>query len=205
MGIMESVMGFLQSLQGPPAYGLLFGLLFASGFGLPINEDLLLLAAAALTLKDVMAPLPLIAVAWVGVVSADALVFHWGHVFGARLLRHRYAARLMPPPRLAAMQQAMLRYGPATLFLARFMPGLRSPLFFAAGSLKTPYRYLFIFDGAAAAIELPLLVYGVRYVGGNWQQVLDRLAGVQVLLIPALLLLAGGLWLYRRRRRRGGP
>ena len=202
MSFMESVMAFLQSLQGAPAYGLLFGLLFASGFGLPINEDILLLAAAALTLQGVMDPLPLIVVAWCGVVLADAMIFHWGHLFGARLLRHRFAARLVPPARLAAMQQTMLRYGPAYIFLVRFMPGLRTTLFFAAGSLKMPYRYLFIFDGAAALVELPLLVYGVRYLGGRWQDILAQLQRFQGWLVPAAILLVLGLWIYSRRRKR---
>ena len=69
MDTMASVMEFLQSLQGLPAYGLLFGVLAASGFGLPINEDILLLVAAALTLRGVMEPVPLIAVAWCGLRS----------------------------------------------------------------------------------------------------------------------------------------
>ena len=54
--MMESVWPFLQSLQGLPAYALLFALLFGCGIGLPMNEDIVLLAAAALTLKGVMEP-----------------------------------------------------------------------------------------------------------------------------------------------------
>lgn len=166
MSIMDSVGAFLQSLQGVPAYALVFGALAGSGFGLPVNEDVLLMLAAALTLRGVMEPVPLIAVAWCGIVIADGLIFHWGHRFGAPLLRHRLAARLLSPQRLEAMQARMLRWGPAYLFAVRFMPGLRSGLLFAAGSLKMPYRSLFLFDGAAALVELPLLVYAVRHVGG---------------------------------------
>lgn len=201
---MASVMAFLQSLQGLPAYGLLFGALAASGFGLPINEDILLLVAAALTLRGVMEPVPLIAVAWCGLLTADALVFHWGHRFGAPLLRHRAAQRMLPATRLAAMQERMRRWGPASIFAARFMPGMRTALFFAAGSLKIPYRHLFVFDGAAALVELPLLVYGVRYVGGRWQDILDSVQRFQAVLIPAVLLLATsalGLYLWRRQPR----
>jgi membrane protein DedA with SNARE-associated domain len=205
MGVMDTVMASLQSLQGLPAYGLLLGLLVASGFGLPINEDILLLTAAALTLRNVMEPLPLIAVAWVGVVTADALIFHWGHVFGARLLQHRLFARLVPAQRLAAMQATMLRFGPAYIFLVRFMPGMRTALLFAAGSLKMPYRQLFIFDGAAALVELPLLVFGVRYVGGRWQEIVALLQPAQGVLLPVLLLAALAAWLVLRRRRPGQP
>ena len=78
---------------------------------------------------------------------------------------------------------------------------MRTALFFAAGSLKMPYRHLFLFDGAAALVELPLLVYGVRYVGGRWQQILELMQRYQGVLVAGLLLLVLGAWLYRRRRR----
>lgn len=200
MGIMDSLMAFLQSLQGVPAYALLFGLLFASGFGLPINEDIALLVAATLTLRGVMDPLPLIAVAWCGLLAADALVFHWGRLLGPPLLRHRWIARWVLPQRLAAMQGTMLRYGPGYIFVVRFMPGMRTALFFAAGSLKMPYRYLLIYDGAAALVELPLLVYAVRYVGGRWEEILALVQRFQAFILPALVLLALGAWLYSRSR-----
>jgi len=199
---MDSVMAFLQGLQGAPAYALLFAALAASGFGLPINEDVLLLVAAALTLRGVMEPGGLIAVAWCGILCADGLIFHWGHRFGAQLLRHRAAARALPPDRLEAMQATMQRWGPGYLFAVRFMPGLRTALLFAAGSLKIPYRHLFLFDGLAAAIEVPLLVHGVRYLGGNWQQILAGLQRWQAVLWPALALLVLGVWLAVRWRRR---
>lgn len=197
---MDSALAALQSLEGFPAYALLLGLLVGSGFGLPVNEDILLLGAAALTLRSVMEPIPLIAVAWVGLLTADALIFHWGHRFGARLLRHRTVSRMLPQTRLERMQDTMRRYGPAYIFAVRFMPGLRSALFFAAGSLKMPYRHLFVFDGAAALVELPLLVYGVRYVGGRWQEILEVVQRFQLPLAVCVVLLVVGAWLYRRRR-----
>jgi membrane protein DedA with SNARE-associated domain len=196
----DSMMAFLQSLQGFPAYALLFALLFSCGIGAPMNEDILLLAAAALTLKGVMEPVPLMIVSWFGLVLGDALVFHWGHRFGARMLRHRYFARVVPEARLASLQDTMRRYGPGYIFVVRFMPGIRTPLFFAAGSLKMPYRHLFIYDGAAALVELPLLVYGVRYVGGRWEEILALMQRFQGVLLPAFVVLIVGIWLLARRR-----
>jgi len=198
-------MAFLQSLQGGPAYAVVFAVLAASGFGLPVNEDILLMVAAALTLRGVMDPVPLVAAAWCGVLCADALIFHWGHRFGARLLQHRWAGRMLPPHRLQSVQASMRRWGPGCLFLVRFLPGMRSALLFAAGSLKIPYRQLLLFDGAAGLIELPLLVYAVRLVGGRWQDILAAVQRWQSVLLPVLLALAVAgcllLWLRRRRRR----
>ena len=203
--MMDSVMAFLQSLQGAPAYALVFAVLAASGFGLPINEDILLMVAAALTLRGVMDPVPLVAVAWCGVLSADMLIFHWGHRFGARLLQHRWAARVLPPARLLAVQSTMRRWGPGYLFLVRFMPGMRTALLFAAGSLKMPYHHLLLFDGVAGLVELPLLVVAVRLVGGRWQDILDAVQRWQSVLWPVMAVLAAAaalvLWLRRRRQR----
>ena len=197
---MDSLMGFLLSLQGFQAYALLLVVLVGSGFGLPINEDILLLLAAALTLQGVMEPLPLIAVAWFGLVIADSLVFYWGRRYGGRLLQHRLLARFVPEARLLAMQGTMRRHGPAYIFLVRFMPGLRTALLLAAGSLKMPYRYLLIYDGAAALVELPLLVYGVRYVGGRWEEIFAQIQRFQTVLLPGFVVLLLGAWLYSRRR-----
>jgi membrane protein DedA with SNARE-associated domain len=198
--MMESVWPFLQSLQGLPAYALMFALLFGCGIGLPMNEDIVLLAAAALTLKGVMSPVPLMLVAWFGLLGGDALVFHWGHRFGTRLLRMRFFARMVPEARLQTMQATMRHYGPAYIFVVRFMPGVRTALFLAAGSLKMPYRHLLIYDGLAALIELPLLVYGVRYVGGRWEEVLALIHRFQGILAPAIVVLLLAVWLYRRSK-----
>lgn len=197
----DSMMAVLQSLQGFPAYALLFALLFSCGIGAPMNEDIVLLAAAALTLKGIMDPVPLMVVSWFGLVLGDALVFHWGHRFGTRLLRHRLAARIVSEERLVSLQGTMRRYGPAYIFVVRFMPGIRTALFLAAGSLKMPYRHLFIYDGLAALVELPLLVYGVRYVGGNWEQIRALVERFQFILLPAVALAVLGLWLYARGRK----
>ena len=194
---MDAALAFLDTLHGPPAYGLLFVLLLACGIGAPINEDIVLLVAAALTLKGVMDPLPMMAVAWFGLVLGDALVFHWGHRFGAPLLRTRFFARLLPATRLDAMQDRVRRGGPYYLFVIRFLPGIRTALFFAAVSLKLPYRHLFVFNGAAALIELPLLVYSVRYVGGHWEQILHWLRGAQGYLLAAIGV-AIAAWAARR-------
>jgi membrane protein DedA with SNARE-associated domain len=201
----DSMMAFLQSLQGFPAYALLFALLFSCGIGAPMNEDIVLLAAAALTLKGVMEPVPLMVVAWFGLVAGDALVFHWGHRFGTRLLRHRFAARIVSEEKLVSLQDTMRRFGPAYIFVVRFMPGIRTALFLAAGSLKMPYRHLFIYDGLAAVVELPLLVYGVRYVGGNWEQIRALVERFQFVLLPAVVVIVVGLWLYARNKKKAAP
>jgi membrane protein DedA with SNARE-associated domain len=195
---MDTVLQFLQTLQGLPAYSLVLGMLVACGIGAPFNEDIVLLAASALTLSQVMEPVPLLVVSWFGIMIGDALVFHWGHRFGARLLRTRFFARIVPEDRLEGMQNRIRAGGPFYIFVIRFLPGIRTALFFAAGSLKLPYRHLFIYDGAAALVELPLLVYGVRYVGGNWQEILLLVEHFQNSIVIGVVVAIGAALLWRR-------
>lgn len=201
---MDTWLAHLAALQGGPAYALVFALLVACGIGAPMNEDIVLLVAAALTLTGVMAPTPLMLVAWAGLILGDALVFHWGHRFGPRILRTRWLARIVPPERLAGFQERVRRGGPATIFVIRFMPGIRTALFFAAGTLKIRYRTFFVYDGLAAAVELPLLVHGVRFVGGRWQEILAHVQRFQVVLLVGLGLLAALALVLRSVRRRSG-
>ena len=63
-----------------------------------------------------------------------------------------------------------------------------------------PYRHLFIYDGAAAAVELPLLVYGVRYVGGRWEEILGLLQRFQGVIVAVIAVVLLALWWRRRRR-----
>jgi membrane protein DedA with SNARE-associated domain len=200
---MDAWLDQLAALQGAPAYGLLFALLVSCGIGAPMNEDIVLLVAAALTLSGVMEPLPLIAVAWAGLVLGDALVFHWGHRFGPRILGTRFVSRIVAPQRLAEFQGRVRRGGPAYIFVIRFMPGIRTALFFAAGTLKIRYRTFFLFDGLGAAIELPLLVYGVRFVGGRWQEILAAVQRFQLVLLIGLAALAVLVLALRSLRKRG--
>jgi membrane protein DedA with SNARE-associated domain len=68
---------------------------------------------------------------------------------------------------------------------------------------RMPYRYLFIYDGLAAIVELPLLVYGVRYVGGRWQEILAAMQQVQGYLLPVVVLLVLAIWAYRHFKTKG--
>jgi membrane protein DedA with SNARE-associated domain len=75
-------------------------------------------------------------------------------------------------------------------------------VYLAAGSLRLPYRQQFLYDGLAAAVELPLLVYGVRYLGGNWEQLLPSSGLLQGALVAVVVAaVVATLWWLRRRKR----
>ncbi len=197
---MQALVERLSTLPGPAAYALFFVLVFGCGIGLPLNEDLLIIAASVLVYYGVLSAPLVVGLAIVAVVLGDALALHAGARLGEGLARRRWLARIVPPEKLSRAQEQFRVRGHGLLFIARFLPGVRTVVFFAAGTLGIPLRALWLYDGVAALIEVPALVYGVRYLAGNTEQLLEVLRRFQLVLLAGVLV---GLLVFLLRRRRG--
>jgi len=197
---MQALLERLSTLHGPGAYALFFVLVFGCGIGLPLNEDLLIIAAAVLVYYGALSAPLVIVLAIFGVVLGDALALYAGARLGDGLARRRWLSRIVPPERLSRAQEQFRRRGHGLLFIARFLPGVRTAVFFAAGTLGIPLRALWLYDGVAALIEIPALVYGVRYAAGNTDALLEILRRFQLVLVAAVLVGVFFYWMYRRRR-----
>ncbi|MEJ5989310.1 DedA family protein [Ramlibacter sp. PS3R-8] len=192
-------LGLLASLQGAAAYGMALWLLFSAGVGAPLSQDVLLLASAKLAS---MQPIPLVLVAWLAVMAGDTLSLWIGHHYGARWIRKPWARRIVAPERLPGLEEKMRRYGGLLAFVTRFLPGQRGTLFFIYGTLRLPYRTFFLANGIAAAIQVPLFVYGARSLGWQWQALQTRFDGADTILTVAVVAILLAWWLRERRRTR---
>jgi membrane-associated protein len=191
-------LSWLSSLHGFPVYGALFLLLFLCGIGLPVAQDVLVLAAAGLGLQSI----PLALAAWLGIVAGDAVTFYWGRHYGARWIRDPRAARFFPPEKLARWEEGARRFALPFCFVTRFLPGMRSTFFFAGGTLRMTYRSFFVGNGVGALIYVSLLTYGVNALGWHWQKLQAPIDHVDDLLTGALVLALVMAWLRARRRAR---
>ena len=61
-----------------------------------------------------------------GVLVGDGVMFAAGHFYGNRVLQFRPIARILTRERFCAVQEKFEKYGNWVLFVARFLPGLRS-------------------------------------------------------------------------------
>jgi len=198
--ILELVLGFLSSLQGLQAYGWVFLLLALGGMGAPVSQDMLLLAAAGMTLLGAMQPGPLLAVAALGLLAGDVFTFWVGRHWGARWVRRPWAASFVAPERLPALEDKARRHALPSSFVTRFLPGQRSTLFFVAGTLRMPWRAFLVGDGVAAIVQACAFTYGVRELGWRWSHLrapFDRVDDVLTAGLVVLVLVA--LWRKPRR------
>lgn len=178
------------------------GILLVSGLGLPIPEDIPLLVAGLLCglgLANIWVMLPLCLVA---VFGADMMVYALGRVYGHHVPRMPIVRRYLTPNRLAGAERAFHRHGGKTLFVARFLPGFRSAIYFTAGTFKISVWKMVLFDGLASLLSVPALVlmgyFGTKHFAAI-QSFVER-TQLGLLVVFALAVAGGVMWRLRRRR-----
>lgn len=125
--ILDQFQGTPLSLWGP------FVVLLLCGLGLPIPEDIVLIAAGALGVLDERAWIHVSAIMYAGVMGGDSLTFFAGRYFGTRLRTAPWFQRVFPADKQVKVEVLFERHGSKGLFLGRFLPGLRAPIFLRQG------------------------------------------------------------------------
>lgn len=153
----ETLLEYFQSspltIWGP------FLVLLLCGLGLPIPEDIVLMAAGALGLMEGRSWVEVTILMYIGVMLGDSMIFMAGRHLGGRLRSARWFQRYFSELKQAKVEVMFDRYHSMVLFVGRFLPGLRAPIFFTAGSMKVSYLKFLAFDGFAALISVPVFVW----------------------------------------------
>jgi membrane protein DedA with SNARE-associated domain len=186
-------------------YIAVFLALLLCGAGIPIPEDITLVAGGVIAGMGYANVHVMAVVTIAGVMIGDAAMFGLGHHYGEHMLRWRPIALVMPPRRYAKMQEKFERYGNRLMFFARFLPGMRTAVYITAGATRrvTFARFL-VLDGLAALISVPFWVY-LGYFGANrreWLGMWIRRGQSSLWVLAGLVVLGAlGLWWYRRTRK----
>jgi membrane protein DedA with SNARE-associated domain len=201
---MDFIVDFLIDYYGPIPYLAIFVILLLCGLGVPVPEDITLIAGGILAYYGVCDVWVMIGVGLLGVLIGDSLVFWLGHRFGRRLLKKWPFRMFIDETKIQSIRGKLHHHGGKLLFTARFMPGLRSTVFFASGLLHFPYRKLIVYDGAAALISVPAIVYSVYYFGDFLEYVIRLIkrveGGIAIVIALAVGLVILKLWLKHKKK-----
>lgn len=88
-------------------------------------------------------------------------------------------------------EQYYRRYGEKTIFIARFLPGLRAPIFALSGVSKMKYSKFIFYDGVAAIISVPLFVYLAYFFGENIEYILKLIKRTELTVAIIGLIIIG--------------
>ena len=188
MKILIDLLNFIQP-YGTYSYFVILAVLLACGFGLPLPEDITLVAAGILAARNIIDFNSAVVLCMVGVLLGDGIVFGLGSRYGTRLRNTKFFSIIIPERRDAAVKAVLQKYGDKVIFMARFMPGLRTPIFFATGSYHVSFWKFLFLDGFAALISVPLWVYVGFLFGSNLEELEKVVRKAQFGIYTALAFL----------------
>jgi membrane protein DedA with SNARE-associated domain len=187
-------------------YVAVFIALMICGAGLPLPEDITLVAGGVIAGLGYANVHAMFALAMFGVLLGDTAIFMLGHHYGARILQWRFVARVLTPDRYARVQEKFDRYGNRMLFFARFLPGMRTTVYLTAGTThRVSFLRFLLIDTLAALISVPFWVY-LGYFGADNHEWLVKWmhrgqSSLWVLVGVLVLVVLVSWWRHRRRAR----
>jgi len=204
MEFLDTLIDFLLNFYGATPYWVVFGILLLCGFGLPVPEDITLFAGGLLSYFGVCDPLIMTGVGLAGVLCGDSAMYYLGSHYGKRLSTRKWFQKILPESRLKMASEQFKKKGSGKiLFAARFMPGLRAPMFFSAGMLHVSFWSFLFWDGLAALLSVPAIVYAVFYGGDKIDLVFEwvkKVEGGVLILILVVIAFFVIKWQWKKRR-----
>jgi membrane protein DedA with SNARE-associated domain len=141
----------------------------------------------------------------VGALLGDCVMYAIGYHFGRSVLQeHRWFARFLTPQREARIERMIQEHGIKMFLMARFMVGLRSPVYLTSGILRVPFRRFIFIDTICASIVIGIF-FALSYVfAPHIQMVWQWIRGAEYTLTGLVLaaICAGVYWYVRKRRQR---
>lgn len=198
MWIFSSLLDFFLEY----GYFAVFGVLILCGFGLPVPEDVTLVAGGVISAFGKTNVHLMFLVGMAGVMIGDSVVFLGGYFKGSTIREWEIVKKYLNEERFEVVQEKFSKYGKWVVFMARFMPGLRTPIFFTAGfSKKVSFLRFFITDFLAAIISVPVWVYLGHFLANNFDELFQWVHRGQILIfiLLGIAILAIVIVYYRKR------
>jgi membrane protein DedA with SNARE-associated domain len=185
--LLDTLVGFF----GEYGYIAVFACLILCGLGVPVPEDITLVSGGVISGLALANPHIMCAIGLAGVLAGDSTMFLAGRIFGYRVQRLKFFRKVVSPQRFSQIQKKFKKHGLGLLFVARFLPGLRSPIYLVAGmSHRISYITFIVMDGLAALISVPVWIYMGYFFADNLDILMEYVHDVQKAIFLALGLLA---------------
>jgi len=149
-------MEFLINFFSDYGYFAVLFVLIICGFGVPIPEDITLVSGGVISGLGYTNVHIMLVVSLFGVLLGDSTMYWLGRIYGTKILRFRPIRRFLTLDRLRMVRSKFEQYGNRVLFVARFLPGLRAPIYMVAGITRRVSFIRFLLCTA----KFSLLQYG---------------------------------------------
>ncbi len=192
----------LGSLLHPSSYLGFFLFIAATGCGMPIPEEAAIVVAGVLSSQEQLYWPIALATCLAGAVVGDsfmyAIGYRWGHgIFTS----HPRFAKLFATENEQQFQKAVEAHALKVMMVARFLVGIRAPVYVMTGVVRLPFRRFVVYDVISASLVVSV-VFGLSYLFGEqvaaWVHHTEFWATVVVLLV---IIAVVAIVYYRHRDR----
>ena len=187
----------LQEFADNFTYLGIFAVLLLGSLGVPIPEEMPIIAAAVLSHEGIVRWWLALSVCLVGVLSGDMVLYWVGRHWGEQVLDWRLVRLVLSPARDKWLKAAYRRHALKTVVTARHIMGLRAAAFLTAGIARVPFWKFVVADAGAAVLGVPL-GFGLAYFFTDQIKAIvadvhraERWLGLVGLLALAALLVVG--------------
>ncbi|MEM6551998.1 MAG: DedA family protein [Planctomycetota bacterium] len=199
----------IENAAAKTPYLIFVAIFLATGFGLPLPEDIPLIVAGYICgvaegyhpNLSIMIP-----VCFLSIVGSDCILYVLGRRYGHHMLEWRFVHRIISRKRLYKAEAQIQEHGGKFVFVARFLPGIRAPAFFAAGVFKVPFTRFVAYDGLAATVSVPTIILLAYWFAEELDAVKEYVRQGKAVAIVAVVLVVAcvvgfKVWSYRRTSR----
>ncbi|WP_109128561.1 DedA family protein [Aggregatibacter segnis] len=197
-------MEFLINFFSDYGYFAVLFVLIICGFGVPIPEDITLVSGGVISGLGYTNVHIMLVVSLFGVLLGDSTMYWLGRIYGTKILRFRPIRRFLTLDRLRMVRSKFEQYGNRVLFVARFLPGLRAPIYMVAGiTRRVSFIRFLLLDFFAAIISVPIWVYLGDLGASNLDWLHEQIKKGQSIIYILIALLAIYLvWKWRKGRKK---
>ena len=177
--------------------------LILTPFGLPLPEEISILAAGGLTAKGHANIVTAWIVCFIGVTFGDVISWTMGRTVG--LEPKGFVGRLIGTEQIEEIEDFFERWGAWAIVIARQLPGMRFPAFFFAGASRVPLLKFYFIDGLSALVTVNVFFYLGYHFAGTLDQILPYIEEFrQTASLMALTLVAVfiGRIVWKRRQKK---
>lgn len=162
-----------------------FVALLLAGFNLPVSEDAILIASAAICQDNKKLILPTIVFVYLGIVLSDIISYLFGYICSKKLSGFKRVRRMLSSNKKYVIMKRIEEHGFGTFISIRFIPfGMRNLLFLSSGFFHLKWWKFMLFDFTAALISSQTLFWICFILGDESPLFLD----ITCIVILALLI-----------------
>jgi membrane protein DedA with SNARE-associated domain len=185
----------------------IFVFMVLTGCGLPLPEEVAIVYAGVRSAHGELVTAAAFVACLLGALIGDAAMYGIGRRFGHSLVRrHPRLAHLVHAEREEHFERAIVRHGFKVLLIARFMVGIRGPVYLAAGVVRMPFRRFVLWDLFCATLVVSAFFALSYYLGAYLdRESIGRMVRDTEMLITAIVLVGAGVIAFfalRRHRRK---